>query len=435
MNNEESTFYIFQFLRGFFMKILLIGSGGREHALAWKLAKNNRVEKIYVAPGNGGTAMESKCENISIDSNDIEKLLEFALDKFVDLTIVGPEEPLTKGIVDKFKAKGLKIFGPSEKAAKLEGSKSFSKDFMKKYGVKTAEYQVFYDYNKALDYLEKCNYPIVIKADGLAAGKGVFICENKEAGIIAVESSMIDDIFKGAGEKIVIEEFLEGVEASILSITDGKTIIPFISAKDHKQILDGGKGPNTGGMGVLAPNPYVTDEVFKDFEENIMNKTLIGIKEEGFDFKGIIFFGIMITNKGTYLLEYNVRMGDPETQSVLTLMESDLLELIEQALSEELYNVEIKWKPYTCVNVVLASKGYPNSFKKGYEIILDNEVRGKLFIAGAKFEDEILKTNGGRVLSVVGIGKTVDEAREDAYKSIDKVNFKNKYYRNDIGVI
>lgn len=417
------------------MKILLIGSGGREHALAWKLAKNNKVEKIYVAPGNGGTAIEYKCENVNIDVNDIEKLLEFAKNNCVDLTVVGPEDPLTKGIVDKFKEKGLKIFGPSEKAAQLEGSKSFSKDFMKKYGVKTAEYEVFYDSDKALEYLEVCNYPIVVKADGLAAGKGVSICESKEEAINAVKSFMIDDIFKGAGQKIVIEEFLEGVEASILSITDGKTIVPFISAKDHKQIFDGGKGPNTGGMGVLAPNPYVTDEVFKDFEENIMNKTLIGIKEERFDFKGIIFFGVMITKKGAYLLEYNVRMGDPETQSVLYLMESDLLEVIEAALSEELYNLEIKWKPETCINVVLASKGYPGSFVKGYSIDIKEEVKDKVFIAGAKLEDEILKTNGGRVLSVVGVGNTIEEAREDAYKAIEKVSFKDKYYRNDIGIL
>lgn len=415
------------------MKILLIGSGGREHALAWKLAKNNRVEKIYVAPGNGGTAKEIKCENIDI--NDIDELLQFAIEQSIDLTVVGPEDPLTKGIVDKFKDKGLKIFGPSKKAARLEGSKSFSKDFMKKYGVKTAEYEVFYDSDKALEYLEVCNYPIVVKADGLAAGKGVSICESKEEAINAVKSFMIDDIFKGAGQKIVIEEFLEGVEASILSITDGKTIIPFISAKDHKQIFDGGKGPNTGGMGVLAPNPYVTDEVFKDFEENIMNRTLIGIKEEGFDYKGIIFFGLMITKKGVYLLEYNVRMGDPETQSVLYLMESDLLEIIESALSEKLYNMEIKWKTGTCINVVLASKGYPGTFVKGYPIDIQETIKDKVFIAGAKYEDGILTTNGGRVLSVVGIGKNIDEAREDAYKAINKVNFKDKYYRSDIGIV
>ncbi|MCF0149382.1 MAG: phosphoribosylamine--glycine ligase [Clostridium sp.] len=415
------------------MKILLIGSGGREHALAWKLAKNNRVEKIYVAPGNGGTAGEEKCENIDI--NDIDELLKFAIEKSIDLTVVGPEEPLTKGIVDKFKDKGLKIFGPSEEAARLEGSKSFSKDFMKKYGIKTAEYEVFYDYNKALSYLEKCSFPIVIKADGLAAGKGVVICEKKEEAVNTLKDFMIEDIFKGAGQKIVIEEFLEGVEASILSITDGKTIIPFISAKDHKQIFDGGNGPNTGGMGVVAPNPYVTEEVLKDFEKNIMDRTLIGIKEEGFHYKGIIFFGIMITKKGVYLLEYNVRMGDPETQSVLYLMESDLLEIIEAALNEELYNIKINWKLGVCINVVLASKGYPGIFIKGYAIDIEEKFKDKVFISGAKYEDEILKTNGGRVLSVVGIGEDVDEAREDAYKAISKVNFKDKYYRSDIGIV
>jgi phosphoribosylamine---glycine ligase len=415
------------------MKILLIGSGGREHALAWKLAKNDRVKKIFVAPGNGGTARENKCENIDII--DIDELLKFALENSIDLTVVGPEDPLTNGIVDKFKMEGLRIFGPSEKAAMLEGSKSFSKDFMKKYGVKTAQYEVFYDVNKALDYLETCPYPTVVKADGLAAGKGVAICENKEEAINAVKSFMVDDIFNGAGQKIVIEEFLDGVEASILSITDGKTIIPFISAKDNKQIFDGGKGPNTGGMGVLAPNPYVTKAVLKDFEENIMNKTLVGIREEGFDYKGIIFFGLMITKKGSYLLEYNVRMGDPETQSVLNLMESDLLELIEAALIEDLKNTKIKWKNGACVNVVLASKGYPGSFSKGYEITIKDEIKDKVFLAGAKLEDEILKTNGGRVLSVVGIGETIEEAREDAYRVIEKVNFKDKYFREDIGLV
>ena len=415
------------------MKILLIGSGGREHALAWKIAKNERVEKIFVAPGNGGTARESKCENVNI--TEIDELLEFALEQCIDLTVVGPEDPLTKGSVDKFKMKGLKIFGPSEKAAMLEGSKSFSKDFMKKYGVKTAEYEVFYDVDKALAYLENCPYPTVVKADGLAAGKGVAICENKREAIDAVKSFMVDDIFNGAGQKIVIEEFLEGVEASILSITDGETIIPFISAKDHKQIFDGGKGPNTGGMGVLAPNPYVTEEVLKDFEEKIMNRTLVGIREEGFDYKGIIFFGLMITKKGSYLLEYNVRMGDPETQSVLNLMESDLLELIESALIENLKNTEVKWKNGACVNVVLASKGYPASYPKGYEIIIEDEIKDKVFLAGAKLEDDVLKTNGGRVLSVVGFGETVEKAREDAYKAIEKVEFKDKYYRSDIGVI
>ncbi len=413
------------------MKLLLIGSGGREHALAWKLAKSAKVEKIFVAPGNGGTAIESKCENVNI--TDIDELVRFAQKEIIDLTVVGPEDPLTKGIVNKFKQEGLKIFGPAESAAQLEGSKSFSKEFMKKYGVKTAEYETFTNVDEALKYLETCPYPTVVKADGLAAGKGVAICENKEEAVAAVKSYMVDDIFNGAGQKIVIEEFLEGVEASILSITDGKTIIPFISGKDHKQIFDGGKGPNTGGMGVLAPNPYVTEDVMKDFEDNIMAKTLTGIREEGFDYKGIIFFGIMITKKGTYLLEYNVRMGDPETQSVLYLMESDLVEVIEAALREELDRTTIKWNDGVCINVVLASKGYPGEFTKGYEITIGEKVKDKVFLAGAKAEDGVLKTNGGRVLSVIGLGKTLEEARSDAYENIKYVTFEGAYYRTDIG--
>ncbi|NFH88654.1 phosphoribosylamine--glycine ligase [Clostridium botulinum] len=414
------------------MKLLLIGSGGREHALAWKLGKSEKVEKIFVAPGNGGTATHDKCENINI--TDINELIAFAKKEAIDITIVGPEDPLTEGIVDEFKKENLKIFGPAKDGAMLEGSKSFSKDFMKKYGVKTAEYATFTSAHKALEHLENCTYPTVVKADGLAAGKGVIICENKEEAIEAVNTCMVDDAFNGAGQKIVIEEFLEGVEASILSITDGKTIIPFLSAKDHKQIFDDGKGPNTGGMGVLAPNPYVTEEVLLDFKENIMNKTLVGIKEEGFDFNGIIFFGLMITKKGTYLLEYNVRMGDPETQSVLYLMESDLLEVIEAALNEELDKAKIKWNKGVCINVVLASNGYPNKFNKGYEINIDEKIKDKVFLAGAKYEDGILKTSGGRVLSVIGCGENVEEARKEAYSNINKVTFKGAYCRKDIGI-
>ncbi|NFG40160.1 phosphoribosylamine--glycine ligase [Clostridium botulinum] len=414
------------------MKLLLIGSGGREHALAWKLGKSQKVEKIFVAPGNGGTATHDKCENINI--TDINELIDFAKKEAIDITIVGPEDPLTEGIVDEFKKENLKIFGPAKDGAMLEGSKSFSKDFMKKYGVKTAEYATFMSVNEALEYLETCTYPTVVKADGLAAGKGVIICKNKKEAIEAVNTCMVDDAFNGAGQKIVIEEFLEGVEASILSITDGKTIIPFLSAKDHKQIFDDGKGPNTGGMGVLAPNPYVTEEVLLDFKENIMNKTLVGIKEEGFDFKGIIFFGLMITKKGTYLLEYNVRMGDPETQSVLFLMESDLLEIIEAALNEELDKIELKWSKGVCINVVLASNGYPNKFNKGYEINIDEKIKDKVFLAGAKYEDGILKTSGGRVLSVIGCGENVEEARKEVYANINKVTFKGAYCRKDIGI-
>ncbi|MGL5151024.1 MAG: phosphoribosylamine--glycine ligase [Clostridium sp.] len=412
------------------MKLLLIGSGGREHAIAWKMAQSSKVEKIFVAPGNGGTAILDKCENI--DTTEINELIDFAKSNNINLTVVGPEEPLTKGIVDEFKKEGLRIFGPDKRGAMLEGSKAFSKDFMKKYGVKTAQYEVFTDIEKAKIYLDECNYPTVIKADGLAAGKGVIICENKEEALKGLNTLMVDDIFNGAGKKVVIEEFLNGVEASILSITDGNRIIPFISAKDHKQIFDGGKGPNTGGMGVVAPNPYVTKEILDDFEENISKKTLEGIREEGFDFKGIIFFGLMITNNGTYLLEYNVRMGDPETQSVLALMESDLVELIEEALNENLTNVEVKWMDKVAVNVVLASLGYPGNFTKGYEITIDDSIKDRVFLAGAKESNGKLITAGGRVLSVVGIGNTHEEAREEAYSLIDRVDFKDKYFRKDI---
>lgn len=413
------------------MKLLLIGSGGREHAIAWKLAQNENVEKIFVAPGNGGTAIEKKCENINI--KEIDDLIDFAIKEDIYITIVGPEEPLIDGIVDKFKEKGLKIFGPDKRAAMLEGSKSFSKKFMKKYGVKTAEYETFNNPTKAVNYLDSCSYPVVIKADGLAAGKGVAICKDKKEAINTIKSFMIEDVFSGAGKQIIIEEFLDGVEASILSVTDGKTIIPFISAKDHKQISDGNKGDNTGGMGVLSPNPYCTQEILKDFEENIMNKTLIGIRKEQFDYRGIIFFGIMITKKGNYLLEYNVRMGDPETQSVLNLMDSNLLEIIEASIDERLHKCDIKWKNKVCINVVLAAKGYPKEFKKGFVIEIDKEVRENIFLAGAKVEDGVLKTNGGRVLSVIGLGDSIDEAKESVYKNIEKVNFRDKYFRRDIG--
>lgn len=413
------------------MKLLLIGSGGREHAMAWKLAQNPKVEKIFVAPGNGGTALENKCENINI--SDINELVSFAKNEKIDITVVGPEDPLIKGVVDAFKKEGLKIFGPEQRAAMLEGSKSYSKVFMEKYGVRTAKYKEFYDHIKAIEYLKECEYPLVIKADGLAAGKGVNICFSNKEAEDTIYSFMVDDVFKGAGKKIIIEEFLEGVEASIISITDSNVIIPFISAKDHKTIYDGGKGPNTGGMGVIAPNPFVSDEVLEDFNENILKPTLKGVKEEGYDYKGIIFFGVMMTKKGAYLLEYNVRLGDPETQSLLSLMESDFLELIEASLEEQLDSYNIKWHEGACCNVVLASKGYPGTFEKGYEITINDNVKNNVFIAGGQIKDGKLVTSGGRVLSVVGLGKTIEEAKAAAYKNINDVSFKDMYFRKDIG--
>lgn len=414
------------------MKILVIGSGGREHAIAFKISKNPSVHKIFCAPGNGCTALENKCENI--EESSIDNLLNFAKDNLIDLTIVGPEVPLTEGIVDVFKENNLKIFGPGKKAAMLEGSKAYSKEFMKKYNVKTAEYEVFEDKENAITYLEKSEYPIVIKADGLAAGKGVVICEDFKEAKDVVEDFMVNDRFNGAGKKIVIEEFLEGPEASILSIIDGETIIPFISSKDHKQIYDGNLGPNTGGMGAIAPNPYCTKEVLKEFDENILKPTLKGIKSENLDFKGIIFFGIMITKKGPYLLEYNVRMGDPETQVVLPLMKTDFLELILESLKGNLKNSTVEWKDGYSTCVVAASKGYPKSYDKGFNIGIPKPLEG-VFGAGVKEEKGILKTNGGRVLCTQAFGKSLKESIDAAYGKMKKIDFQGIYYRKDIGKI
>ncbi|WP_032121498.1 phosphoribosylamine--glycine ligase [Clostridium amazonitimonense] len=415
------------------MNILLIGSGGREHAIAWKLSQNPKIEKIYCAPGNGGTALEKKCQNIKEGS--IEELINFAKENKIHMTIVGPEEPLIKGIVDRFNEEGLRIFGPSKKAASLEGSKNFSKEFMKKYGVLTAEYATFNDKDKAMEYLNKCTYPIVIKADGIAGGKGVVICGNLKEAEKVIEDFMVKDIFNGSGKKVIIEEFLEGVEASILSITDGETIIPFISAKDHKKVLDNDKGPNTGGMGVIAPNPFVTDGVMKEFIENILKPTIKGIKEENMEYKGFLFFGLMITRKGIYLLEYNVRLGDPETQGVLPLMESDLYELIEGAYNKNLKNLQIKWNGSHSASVVMVSSGYPGEYIKGFSIEIKKDITGKVFIGGGALEKGNLKTSGGRVLTLVSLGDSLEEARICSYKEIKKINFENMYYRRDIGLI
>lgn len=414
------------------MNLLLIGSGGREHAIAWKLAQSPKVNKIYCAPGNGGTALENKCENVNL--NSINEYLNFALENNIDLTVVGPEAPLVEGVVDTFKEKGLKIFGPSSKGAQLEGSKQFSKDFMKRHGIKTAAYEVFEEYDKALEYIKSCDYPVVIKADGLAAGKGVIICENFYEAESSLKEFMIDDIFKGSGKKVVVEEFLEGVEASILSVCDGETIAPFISSKDHKQIFDDNKGPNTGGMGVIAPNPYVTEEVLKDFNVNILEPTLKGIKEELSDYIGIIFFGVMITNKGCYLLEYNVRMGDPETQAVLPLLKTDLVEIINLSLDKKLREINIEWSNEKACCVIAASKGYPVKYETGFEIkIQEEKPSSKVYVSGAKLDNGKLLTTGGRVLSVVAKGEDLEASIKGAYEALNKISFNGMYYRKDIG--
>lgn len=416
------------------MKILIIGSGGREHAIAFSLSKNERVEKIYCSEGNAGTFYENKCENVKL--NGIDEFVNFAKEKSIDLTIVGSEELLVAGIVDIFEKNNLKIFGPDKKGAMLEGSKAYAKEFMKKYGIKTAEYKTFNDYNNAKEYLKSINYPIVIKASGLALGKGVIICKDINEANNALEDMMIKKVFGDASNEIVIEEFLEGYEASILSITDGNTIIPFISAKDHKKALDNDGGLNTGGMGVISPNPYYTKEAESLFIKDILNPTLEGMKRENISFAGIIFFGLMITKNGVYLLEYNVRMGDPETQAVLMLMESDYLSLIESAMDKKLKDIDIKWKDKHACCVVMASGGYPSSYNKGYKITGINNINGKCFIAGAKLdENKNIITSGGRVLNVVNIADSLEEARKLTYNDIEKIDFKDKYFRKDIGLI
>ena len=367
------------------MKILVTGSGGREHALIRALNRNSAVELIYCAPGNGGTAGEEKCQNIPL--SDPMELADFAEQNGVDLAVPGSEDLLVAGIADNFSAKGISVLGPGKSAARLEGSKCFAKDFMLKYGIKTASYKNFTSYDQAYSWLEHCPYPTVLKADGLAAGKGVLICQNREEARKGLKELMVDKQFGDAGTSIVIEEYLQGVEASILSFYDGKTILPLISAKDHKKIGENETGPNTGGMGVIAPNPHVNSAVNEMFIRDIMNPTLNGLKEEGLSFSGIIFFGLMITDKGTYLLEYNLRMGDPETQAVLNLLDSDLLSLIEACTEGRLSETAPEWKKGSACCVVLASGGYPGSYNKGYEISGIDKTDCSVYVAGALDND------------------------------------------------
>ena len=422
------------------MKILIVGGGGREHAIAWKLSKNKNVEKIFIAPGNAGVKMLPNTEQIKL-TNNVDEYVGFVKKHSVDLTIVGNEELLVAGIVDKFKENGLKIFGPDKRSAILEGSKAYSKNFMKKYGIKTPVYEIFDDVEKAKKFLKEYEkFPVVIKASGLAAGKGVIIAQSLAEALKAADDIMVDEKFGSAGSQIVIEEFLNGIEASILSFTDSKVIVPLLSAKDHKKIGEKETGLNTGGMGVISPNPYVTDSIFEEFIKEIMEPTLKGIQNEGMDFAGVIFFGIMITKKGVYLLEYNMRMGDPETQAVLPLMENDLLEIINYSFNKRLSELNIKWKPLHSCCVVGVAGGYPENYRKGNKIEgidkINEDDENIIFIAGAKSGErgEFL-TDGGRVINVVGLGKTLEEARKKAYDLLGRINFEGMYYRKDIGKV
>lgn len=417
------------------MKILIVGGGGREHALAWKLSQDARVSKIYLAPGNGGAQWLDKAEAVE-GLSDVESLAQFAQNQSIDLTIVGSEALLVEGIVDYFESLGLSIFGANQKAAMLEGSKRFAKDFMQKYGVKTAAYASFTELSKALLHLETCPYPTVVKASGLAAGKGVIICQNRAEAEAAVRSMMEDKRFGASGSEIVIEEFLTGFECSILSFCDGKTIALMQTAQDHKTIGENNTGENTGGMGVVSPHPRFTDAMMNAFQRDIAEPTLRGMQAEGMDFAGVIFFGLMVNENGVYLLEYNMRMGDPETQAVLPLMENSLLDPIFAALERRLTADAFRFEQgRAAVCVVLASGGYPNKFPVGFEIQHIEQARffAQVFVAGAKYEQSALRTTGGRVLNVVGLGHNLENARENAYSAAKNVQFEGMVYRRDIG--
>ena len=418
------------------MKILIVGGGGREHAIAWKLAKSPKVEKLYCAPGNAGIAEVAECVNIGV--MEFDKLVAFAKEHEIDLTVVAPDDPLAAGAVDAFEAAGLRAFGPRANAAILEGSKAFSKDLMKKYGIPTAAYETFNDPEKALAYLETAKMPIVLKADGLALGKGVLICKDLEEAKAGVRTLMMDKQFGSAGDEIVIEEFMTGREVSVLSFVDGKTIRIMTSAQDHKRAKDGDQGLNTGGMGTFSPSPFYTPEVDAFCKEHIYQKTVDAMKAEGREFKGIIFFGLMLTADGPKVLEYNARFGDPETQVVLPRMKNDLVDLFEACIDGTLDQIDLEFEDNAAVCVVLASAGYPEHYEKGFEIRGLENFKDKegyyVFHAGSKFDDQgRVVTNGGRVLGVTATGTNLKEARANAYKATEWIDFDNKYMRHDIG--
>ena len=417
------------------MKILVVGSGGREHAICWKIAQSKKVEKIYCAPGNAGIAEYAECVNIG--AMELEKLADFAEEKQIDLTVIGMDDPLVAGVVDVFEARGLKVFGPRKNAAILEGSKAFSKDLMKKYNIPTAAYEVFNSPEAALAYLETAKLPIVLKADGLALGKGVLICNTLEEAKEGVKSLMTDKQFGSAGDRIVIEEFMTGREVSVLSFVDGKTIRIMTSAQDHKRAKDGDQGLNTGGMGTFSPSPFYTAEVDEFCKKYIYQATVDAMAAEGREFKGIIFFGLMLTPDGPRVLEYNARFGDPETQVVLPRMKNDIVEVFEACVDGTLDQMELDFADNAAVCVVLASDGYPEKYDKGFEITGFENFKDKdgyyVFHAGTKFDGDKIVTNGGRVLGVTALGTDLKDARANAYKATEWVDFANKYKRNDIG--
>ncbi|MBR3868425.1 MAG: phosphoribosylamine--glycine ligase [Clostridia bacterium] len=413
------------------MKIMVVGGGGREHAIIKKLKENKNIEKMYALPGNGGIAADAECVNVG--ATDIAGIVDFAKNNDIDFAVVAPDDPLVLGAVDALNEIGIKCFGPKKNAAIIEGSKVFSKNLMKKYGIPTAEYEVFSDMDKALEYLETAPIPTVIKADGLALGKGVIIANTREEAKDAVKSMMEDKVFGESGSNVVIEEFLTGPEVSVLSFTDGKVVVPMVSSMDHKRAKDNDEGLNTGGMGTVAPNPYYTDAVAKECMEKIFIPTMNAMNAEGRTFKGCLYFGLMITPNGTKVIEYNCRFGDPETQVVLPLLDTDLFEIFEAVADERLSEIDVKFKDENACCVIMASDGYPSKYEKGYEITVDDNMNGEIFIAGAVLKDGKLLTNGGRVLGVTCTAPTLKEAIDKSYNEVTKVHFGNAYYRKDIG--
>ncbi len=418
------------------MKVLVVGSGGREHAIVWKLKQSPKADKIYCAPGNAGIAKDAEC--VPIAAMEIDKLVKFAKDEKIDFTIIGMDDPLVAGVVDAFEAEGLKVFGPRKNAAIIEGSKAFSKDLMKKYGIPTAKYETFDNYDEAKAYVLSQSVPVVVKADGLALGKGVLICNTHDEAVAALDEIMVDKKFGASGSKVVIEEFLTGPEVSVLSFCDGKTVVPMVSAQDHKRAFDNDEGLNTGGMGTFSPSRIYTKEINDECMEKIFKPTVAAMAAEGRTFVGILYFGLMLTKDGMKVIEYNARFGDPETQVILPRLKTDMLEIMEACVDTTLDKMNIEWYDNAAVCVVEASGGYPVSYEKGFEITGLDEVAKRddivVFHAGTALKDGKLVTNGGRVLGITGIGKDLDEARKIAYEGVDIVNFEKKHFRHDIGI-
>ncbi len=414
------------------MKLLVVGGGGREHAIIQKLKENPSVETIYALPGNGGIARDAECHPIK--ATDIPAIVDFAKTRKVDFAVVAPDDPLVLGAADALEAEGIPVFGPKKNAAIIEGSKVFSKELMGKYHIPTAEYQVFTQLDAALEYVRTAPLPAVVKADGLALGKGVIIAQTREEAEAAVRSMMEDKVFGESGSRVVIEEFLTGPEVSVLSFTDGETVVPMVSSMDHKRALDGDKGPNTGGMGTVAPNPYYTDEIAQVCMDTIFLPTIRAMKAEGREFRGCLYFGLMLTPKGPKVIEYNCRFGDPETQVVLPLLDTDLLTIMQATQAGRLRELDIRWKKASACCVVLASDGYPKKYQTGYPITLPpTGENDKIYIAGAKLDGETLLTGGGRVLGAVSVRPTLREAIDAAYALADGIHFENAYCRRDIG--